>query len=104
MQGFGCLWIAGAPLMLPGTLLRLGALQLKIAFSKANAVYECVCDCREMATWGLQSKNFIKMVASIYSISFCKRWLPLESNSLENRFSTCQNEGEEVAVNLSLYW
>lgn len=38
MQGFGCLWIAGAPLMLPGTLLRLGALQLKIAFSKAHAV------------------------------------------------------------------
>lgn len=38
MQGFGCLWVADAPLMLPGTLLCFSALQLKIAFSKANAV------------------------------------------------------------------
>ena len=38
MQGFGCLWIADAPLMLPGVLLCFSALQLKIAFSKANAV------------------------------------------------------------------
>lgn len=38
MQGFGCLWIADAPLIPPGTLLRSSALQLKIAFSKVNAV------------------------------------------------------------------
>lgn len=38
IQGFSCLWIADAPSVLPGVVLRFSALQLKMAFSKANAV------------------------------------------------------------------
>lgn len=65
MQGFGCLWIAGAPLMLPGTFLCVGALQLKIAFSKANALYEYFC-----ADWFRVSLDLLSFAVQSFLISF----------------------------------